>query len=198
VGCGIGGTSRYLAKEYSCQVTGITISGQQVELARKLTLEDALAKEQNLGEESVSFSLGEGVVQFQELDAELMGEWFSRRQQQGSFDAVWISEAMSHLPNKELFFKNVELLLKPGGKLIVADWFKDEDLSEEQFKADIAPIEGMSLLTCLYNRRADNFKDGMLLPPLCTQSDYVRFASAAGLKTFSEPFDISKNVAKTW
>lgn len=152
MGCGIGGTSRYLAKEHSCQVTGITISGRQVELARKLTLEDPIAKEHDSKAESLSFSLGEGVVQFQELDAELMGEWFARRQQQGSFDAVWISEAMSHLPNKELFFKNVELLLKPDGKLIVADWFKDEDLSEEQFKADIAPIEGMLLLTWLYNR----------------------------------------------
>lgn len=40
--------------------------------------------------------------------------------------------------------------------------------------------------------------DGMLLPPLCTQADYVRYAHKAGLKTFAEPFDISKNVAKTW
>jgi len=44
----------------------------------------------------------------------------------------------------------------------------------------------------------DRLADGMLLPPLCTQSDYVRFAHTAGLKTFSEPFDISKHVAKTW
>ena len=38
----------------------------------------------------------------------------------------------------------------------------------------------------------------MLLPPLCTQSDYVEFAKDAGFSTFSEPFDISKNVARTW
>ena len=58
------------------------------------------------------------------------------------FGAAWISEAMSHLPNKELFFKNAALLLTPGGKLVVADWFKDENLTEAQFKADISPIEG--------------------------------------------------------
>jgi hypothetical protein len=38
----------------------------------------------------------------------------------------------------------------------------------------------------------------MLLPPLCTQSDYVNFAKAVGFKVYSEPFDISKQVAKTW
>src|SRR5437016_1596241 len=38
----------------------------------------------------------------------------------------------------------------------------------------------------------------MLLPPLCAASNYVSFASEAGLKVFSEPLDISKEVAKTW
>jgi hypothetical protein len=38
----------------------------------------------------------------------------------------------------------------------------------------------------------------MLLPPLCTQSDYINFAKQVNLKVFSEPLDISKDVAKTW
>ena len=41
-------------------------------------------------------------------------------------------------------------------------------------------------------------EDGMLLPPLCTQTDYVNFAQQAGLQIFASPFDISKNVSKTW
>jgi len=40
--------------------------------------------------------------------------------------------------------------------------------------------------------------DGMLLPPLCSQADYVRFAEGAGLKNFAAPFDISDKVSKTW
>lgn len=40
--------------------------------------------------------------------------------------------------------------------------------------------------------------DGMLLPPLCSQADYVKLANGAGLQTFAEPFDISKQVSKTW
>ncbi|KAL8685103.1 MAG: hypothetical protein Q9218_007975 [Villophora microphyllina] len=72
-------------------------------------------------------------------------------------------------------------LLRPGGKLVVADWFRAEDLTPAQLDADIKPIE-----------------DGMLLPPLCTSSQYGRFAEEAGLHIFSDAFDISKKVAKTW
>ena len=60
------------------------------------------------------------------------------------FDCVWISEAMSHLPNKPLFFQNAANLLNPGGKLVVADWFKSEECSEAEMEADIKPIEGYS------------------------------------------------------
>src|SRR3989344_937216 len=36
IGCGVGGTSVWLAKNYGCKVTGITISPIQVEIAKKL------------------------------------------------------------------------------------------------------------------------------------------------------------------
>jgi tocopherol O-methyltransferase len=38
----------------------------------------------------------------------------------------------------------------------------------------------------------------MLLPPLCTQPDYVKFATDAGLQVLAAPKDISKDVSKTW
>jgi tocopherol O-methyltransferase len=40
--------------------------------------------------------------------------------------------------------------------------------------------------------------DGMLLPPLCTQKEYLELAKKAGLAVFSEPKDISQEVRKTW
>jgi tocopherol O-methyltransferase len=85
-------------------------------------------------------ALGAGKVRFIELDAEKMAEYFAG--QEASFDAVWISEALSHFPNKALFFKNAHAVLKPGGKLVLADWFKDVDLDEKAFADDIKPIEG--------------------------------------------------------
>ena len=118
---------------------GITISGRQVEIARKLTLDEA----EGAGPDSEGFvKLGEGKLKFLELDAEKMGDFFTTDPNKANFDCVWISEAMSHLPNKELFFRNTELLLKPGGKLVIADWFKAEDLNKQQMDADIKPIEG--------------------------------------------------------
>ena len=45
---------------------------------------------------------------------------------------------------------------------------------------------------------ADLVLDGMLLPPLCTQSDYAEFAKRAGFSALAPSFDISKNVARTW
>jgi len=180
VGCGIGGTTRYLAKNHGCRVTGLTISGRQVELARTMT-----AKEAGTGsdqQDSSEFTrLGDGQVRFVELDAEKMGAHFSTAPNKATFDCVWISEAMSHLPDKGLFFRNASKLLNPGGKLVVADWFKAEGLTKAQAEADIKPIE-----------------DGMLLPPLCSPSDYLHFAREAGLTIFSEPFDISNKVSKTW
>ncbi|KAL9005186.1 MAG: hypothetical protein Q9188_002022 [Gyalolechia gomerana] len=181
VGCGIGGTSRYLAKQLDCNVTGLTISGKQVEMALKLTFEQNPGHKAKVSDEE-SISFGTGSVQFIELDAERLGHWptpptgiFH------CFHCIWISEAMSHLPDKKLFFRNAFRLLESDGKLVVADWFKAEGLTDAQFETDIKPIE-----------------DGMLLPPLCTQSEYVRLAEKAGLKVFSEPLDISQNVSKTW
>lgn len=154
VGCGIGGTGRFLALEKGCNVTGITISGRQVEIARKLSAEEGSrhVRDEAQGveitttepEEGVSDGLvriGQGSVKFIELDAEKMGEHFTSEE----FDCVWISEAMSHLPNKELFFRDVAKLLKKGGKLVVADWFKREGCSEIEMEADIKPIEGTLL-----------------------------------------------------
>ena len=128
-----------------CTVTGITISGEQVKLARNLTTKEAGSGEDPAN--NIEFTkLGDGRVQFVELDAEKMGESFNKPEMKTTFDCVWISEAMSHLPDKELFFRNASMLLNSGGKLVVADWFKAEELTDTQMEADIKPIEGMTSL----------------------------------------------------
>lgn len=40
--------------------------------------------------------------------------------------------------------------------------------------------------------------DGMLLPPLCAQADYVQYAKEAGLSVSGGPMDISEDVKATW
>ena len=184
-------------------MTGITISTKQVEIANRLTKSKAAAEtgiEEESQPDSEGFlSIGKGKVKFIELDAEKMGDFFA--EQGSSFDAVWITEALSHFPNKQLFFQNAQKVLKPSGKLVLADWFKNEGLSEKQFVADIKPIEGKPRCVSSHKSSRDALLtslDGMLLPPLCTQAGYVKYAEDAGLRTISEPKDISKDVSKTW
>lgn len=102
VGCGIGGSSRILARDYGFAVTGITISPQQVKRAQELT-------PPNLN------------VRFQVDDALALS--FPDE----SFDVVWSIEAGPHMPDKAKFAKELLRVLKPGGILVVADWNQRDD-----------------------------------------------------------------------
>jgi tocopherol O-methyltransferase len=168
-------------------VTGITISGRQVEIAKKLTQaetsDETSTSNNSISPEVNTYSSG-GDCRFIELDAEKMLEYFSvDGKPAAQFDAVWISEALSHFPDKPLFFRSAAELLVPDKSscLVIADWFKAPQLSPEQERDDIQIIE-----------------DGMLLPPLCTADQYVEMAQNAGLKVHHAPIDISNEVAKTW
>jgi MPBQ/MSBQ methyltransferase len=102
VGCGIGGSSRLLARDYGFAVTGITISPQQVERARQLTPPGVTAE--FLVDDAMALSFADG-----------------------SFDVVWSVEAGPHMPDKAIFAKELLRVLKPGGVLVVADWNQRDD-----------------------------------------------------------------------
>lgn len=138
VGCGIGGTTRHLAREHGCTVTGITISGRQVQIARRLTGEESSSSSEDADGFTPIGNQG-GRVRYQELDAEKMESFFSAE----SVDCVWISEALSHFPDKPLFFRNAARVLRESGKLVIADWFKAEGLDDAAMENDIKPIEGI-------------------------------------------------------
>jgi len=102
VGCGIGGSSRILARDYGFSTTGITISPQQVKRARELTPEGLTA-------------------QFQVDDALALSF------PDNSFDVVWSIEAGPHMPDKAQYGAEMLRVLKPGGILVVADWNQRDD-----------------------------------------------------------------------
>ncbi|CUQ65319.1 Methylase involved in ubiquinone/menaquinone biosynthesis [Candidatus Nitrospira inopinata] len=102
VGCGIGGSSRILAREYGFAVTGITLSPQQVRRAQELTPPEVTARFQIDDALALSFP-----------DA--------------SFDVVWSVEAGPHMPDKARFAGELLRVLKPGGILVVADWNQRDD-----------------------------------------------------------------------
>ena len=102
VGCGIGGSSRILARDYGFAVTGVTISPQQVERAQQLTSPELDA--QFLVDDAMALSFPEA-----------------------SFDVVWSIEAGPHMPDKAVFATELMRVLKPGGVLVVADWNQRDD-----------------------------------------------------------------------
>lgn len=102
VGCGIGGSSRILAKDYGFDVTGVTISPSQVQRATELTPDGVTAK-------------------FHVDDAMALSY------PDASFDVVWSVEAGPHMPNKEVFARELLRVVKPGGLLVVADWNQRDD-----------------------------------------------------------------------
>ncbi|NEO72866.1 methyltransferase domain-containing protein [Moorena sp. SIO3H5] len=105
VGCGIGGSSRILARDCGFAVTGITISPQQVKRAQELTPPGVNAHFQVDDALALSFP-----------DA--------------SFDVVWSIEVGPHIADKAQFAKELLRVLKPGGILVIADWNQRDDRSK--------------------------------------------------------------------
>ena len=116
IGCGLGGSSRYLAKNYNASVIGITNSAVQVQMATETAAMEQLD------------------AMFLLMDAEAMDL-------QKKFDLLWCVESISHFEHREEFFASAVNLLKPGGFFAITDWFKKKNLTHSETKQFIDPIQ---------------------------------------------------------
>lgn len=108
-GCGVGGSSVWLAKEKNCKVVGISLNENQVKKA------NAFAKVSGVNDE----------VCFEQND------YTKTNFPDASFDIVWAIESVCYADNKSEFINEAFRLLKKGGRLIMADFFKRNDLNEK-------------------------------------------------------------------
>ncbi|MBA7696944.1 2-methoxy-6-polyprenyl-1,4-benzoquinol methylase [subsurface metagenome] len=107
-GCGIGGSSIWLAKNIGCKVTGIDLNSNQIARAKKFAQDTE--KFQVMNFEETSFP-------------------------DGSFDVVWLLESSCYAQDKLALLKEAKRLLCQGGRLAVADGFLMDELSESEKQA---------------------------------------------------------------
>lgn len=100
VGCGIGGSSLYLADKFGASAAGITLSPVQANRATERAAAAGLSDR----------------ASFQVADALAMP--FADQ----SFDLVWSLESGEHMPDKQQFLQECYRVLKPGGTFLMATW----------------------------------------------------------------------------
>ncbi|KAI3979551.1 hypothetical protein MKX01_001743 [Papaver californicum] len=105
VGCGIGGSSRYLSKKYGADCKGITLSPIQAEEHKLLQMH------------KVSFQVADALEQpFQD----------------GQFDLVWSMESGEHMPDKAKFVNELVRVASPGATIIIVTWCHRDLLPTEK------------------------------------------------------------------
>lgn len=101
VGCGLGGSARYLAGEYQCRVTGIDLTQEYVDIANTLT----------------------DLVGLSERADFLQGNALNLPFEEDSFDVVWTEHAQMNIADKHQFYGEIARVLRLGGQFLFHDIF---------------------------------------------------------------------------
>ena len=96
VGCGLGGSARFISENYGCNVIGIDLTQDYIDVANELT--------QMVG-------LGDKVTCQQASALDLPFE-------DNTFDIVWTEHVQMNIPDKEKFYSEISRVLKPGGRFV--------------------------------------------------------------------------------
>lgn len=104
VGCGYGGTARFLANHFGAEVTGLTLSTAQAEYARQQPVQDGAIPP---------------TIQVR--------DWLDNGLPDSHFDAAIAIESTTHMPDRPRVFAEIARVLKPGGRLALCVWMTEEN-----------------------------------------------------------------------
>jgi SAM-dependent methyltransferase len=111
LGCGVGGTSTFLARELGIRVTGISISDTQIAIANARIQDSPLQQH----------------VHFVSAD-------FDELPELGQVDALCAIESFVHARDASNFFSQAAATLRANGRLIVCDDFLGESVPKEGWR----------------------------------------------------------------
>lgn len=123
IGCGSGGITLFLLREYApASITGFDVEQPVVEAARRRAEQEGM-------QERASFVRGDpGPLPFED----------------DSFDIVFSKDAMIHIADKEAIFAEVFRVLKPGGIFAASDWLTSHDGEPSPDMKAYLAAEGLS------------------------------------------------------
>lgn len=119
-GCGVGGSSIWLARHLGVHSIGLNLMSFQAALARNYA-----------GDSGARFAAGDFMIPpFRD----------------NTFDAVWAIESFDHAPDKAAWVHTMAAKLRPGGRIAIADGFRSEvEFSPDQTKAYSEFLKGWAV-----------------------------------------------------
>lgn len=126
-GCGQGVVACYLAKHFKVNVTGITIAKHEVKTAAKRAKKSGVS-------DSTEF---------------LLADYSNPPFKAEAFDLIYTTETLSHSPNVQKTLEALSKVLKPGGKMVFAEYMMDhknfdkKDCETAEFVKKYGAIHGI-------------------------------------------------------
>ena len=156
-GCGIAGSSVWLARERGANVIGITPVRSQVERARAAAQQHGLA-------DQLSFEVA---------------DYAATAFQDASFDVIWALESVCHAESKQAVYAEFGRLLRPGGRLIIAEYIRSSRRLPQRDEALL-----------------HEWLDGWMIPDIDTREEHIAHAQRAGLAAVKVR-DVTPNMRKS-